>query len=103
MKKHRSISRGTDQFSSKSVLLIDILWIFHVKVFVGRSKYFYCIICKNGGEPRSFLLHKTFSSYLFPYLPRESLPFLSFMCQEYENISYTHSALSQNLEAATGN
>lgn len=49
------------------------------------------------------MVHKPFFSYLYPHLRQENLPFLSFICQEYENIVDTHSLLSQNLEAATGN
>lgn len=73
------------------------------KCFWGEVSTFIVSAVKTGEKPRSFLLHKPFFSYLYPYLPQESMPFLSFMCQEYKNISYTHSALSQNLEAATGN
>lgn len=65
--------------------------------------FFLFIGCKSWRKPRSFLVHKPSYSYLYPYLPQENLPFLSFVCREYENTADTHSALSQNLEATTGN
>lgn len=101
MKHHRNISWGTDLFSSKSVFFnryfIDILWIFYVKVFLGRSKYFYCISCKTRGKTKKLSGAQTLLQlFISIFTSRKPAIFIFHVSRIWEHFLYTLSLVTKS-------